>query len=258
MASSTRHGLGYIPDIHDIRDFKFSVQRPQQLPMLVDLRNGPVQLPGIYDQLRANSCTANALAFALEYERRKQALPSLANRPSRLFIYYNERSLENSQHSDSGAMLRDGIKSLSTWGACSEQCWPYDVGQVITQPKPDCYTEATHDKIITYQRIMPGDINSMRLSLANNLPFVFGVPLYSSFEGQQAEQTGVVPMPHPGEAMLGGHAMIVVGYNDSKQQFITANSWGTGWGDKGYIYMPYTYIAQMAQDLWNIQLVAAN
>ena len=64
-------------------------------------------------------------------------------------------------------------------------------------------------------------------------------------------------MPQANDQQLGGHAVTAVGYDDFKECFIVRNSWGEGWGDKGYFYMPYQYISHpmLAQDFWAINWV---
>jgi C1A family cysteine protease len=100
-------------------------------------------------------------------------------------------------------------------------------------------------------------MDSMKGCLADGYPIVFGFTVYESFEGQDVAQTGVVPMPGVSESVLGGHCVVVVGYDDSKDWFIVRNSWGTGWGDQGYCYMPYQYLTDqnLASDFWTIRAV---
>ena len=113
---------GWLPDIPDARDHLYGAVRkiPAKLPASVDLRPGCSR---VEDQGDLGSCTANALAGALEFLMKKDKVKF--SDVSRLFIYYNERVVENSVKTDSGAMLRDGIKTLAKQGACSEKSWPY-------------------------------------------------------------------------------------------------------------------------------------
>ncbi len=141
---------------------------------------------------------------------------------SRLFIYYNERALEHSINSDSGAMLRDGIKTLAKQGVCSEKNWPYVVAKFKTKPKPACYKEALDHQITSYHRILT--LDEMRACLAEGYPFVFGFMVYESFQTQKVAKTGTVPMPKPKEQALGRHAVLAVGYDDAKKRFIVRNS----------------------------------
>jgi C1A family cysteine protease len=241
---------GWVPDRPDQRDYLLSVvlRVPARLPSKVDLR--PL-CTKVEDQGQLGSCTANALAGALEFLERKDKV--LFQDFSRLFIYYNERVLEHTTTSDSGAMLRDGIKTLAKQGACSEKSWPYVVSKFKAKPKAGCYKEAQEHQITSYFRI--NTVDEMRTCLAEGFPFVFGFTVYESFESQEVSRTGIVNMPKPNEKVLGGHAVLAVGYDDSKKRFLVRNSWGEGWGIKGYFTMPYKYLGNrdLSDDFWTIR-----
>ena len=237
---------GWKPDLPDIRDFKFCVKRRvTKLPTSVDLR--PL-MPDVYDQKSLGSCTANAIAAASEFLWMKSKNVIV---PSRLFIYYNERDMEGTVSQDSGAQIRDGIKSIAKYGECYETVWPYDVSKFAVKPSKTCYNSALQHKALAYSRVA-GTENDMKSALASGFPFVFGISVYDSFESDAVAKTGVVPMPKSTERVLGGHAILAVGYTDAKKQFIVRNSWGPGWGDKGYCYIPYAYLANpnLADDMW--------
>jgi C1A family cysteine protease len=224
----------------------------RQLPESVDLRPG---CPPVYDQGQLGSCTANAIGGALEFAqiKEKKANPFT---PSRLFIYYNERVIEHTVDSDSGAQIRDGVKSVHKLGAPPETDWPYDINQFATKPPEQAYTDATNYQAILYQRVTP-TLGQLKGCLASGYPFVFGFTVYESFESQEMANTGHLGMPQSGEKQLGGHAVLAVGYEDSSQTFIVRNSWGADWGIKGYFTMPYPYLLQgtLASDFWTIRSV---
>ncbi|MFI5461396.1 MAG: C1 family peptidase [Isosphaerales bacterium] len=245
---------GWVPDLPDQRDHTFAVAAPivASIPETVDLR---AQCPAeVYDQGQLGSCTANAIAGALEFDRMKQQLTVFT--PSRLFIYYNERVMENSVASDNGAQIRDGIKSVGTQGDCPETEWPYDISQFAVQPPQSCYDDAVKYKAVQYQSVTQ-NLADMQGCLASGYPFVFGFTVYDSFESAAVAKTGDVPMPKSGENILGGHAVLAVGYDNDDRVFIVRNSWGAGWGDAGYFYMPYAYLLDdnLSDDLWTIRLV---
>lgn len=210
----------------------------------------------IANGLAVHNCTANAIAGAIEIDQIKQKLAPIFV-PSRLFIYYNERAMEGTVNSDSGAMIRDGVKSVATQGGCPESEWPYIISQFTVKPPQKCYQDALAHKVTLYQRITP-TLSQLKGCLASGYPFVFGFTVYESFESDTVAQTGIVPMPQYGEQVLGGHAVVAVGYNDTQQWFIVRNSWSDQWGDKGYCYMPYAYLtnSQLASDFWTIQSVS--
>jgi len=200
------------------------------------------------------SCTANAIAGAVQFDLMKQQLPVFA--PSRLFIYFNERVMEHSVASDSGARIRDGIKAVSKQGVCSETVWPYDVARFAEKPPVAAYQEALGQRALQYQTVLRR-ITQMKGCLAAGFPFVFGFTVYTAFESKAVERTGVVDLPHGGEKLLGGHAVLAVGYDDATQRFIVRNSWGEKWGQSGYFTMPYAYLlsADLASDFWTIRMM---
>lgn len=223
-------------------------RRPARFPSSVDLR--PI-CSRVEDQGSLGSCTGNALAGALEFLERKDA--AHIGDLSRLFIYYNERVIEHTTNSDSGAMVRDGIKTLAKQGVCSEKAWPYRISKYKTKPGVACYKEASDHKITSYQRL--STIDDMLGCLAEGFPFVFGFTVYESFDSHAVAKSGVVSMPKPDERSIGGHAVVAVGYRGAHKRFIIRNSWGTGWGQKGYFTMPYDYLADrnLSDDLWTIR-----
>ena len=245
-----KRGYGWVPDLPDHRDFiyKKAFKLFRRLPDQVDLR---MQCSPVEDQGNLGSCTANALVGSLEYLEKKDNVPFADL--SRLFIYYNERDIEHSVNEDSGAMIRDGIKSLKKLGVCSEKNWPYNIGKFKVKPTPACYKEGLNHQITSYQRIL--SLDDMKSCLADGYPFVFGFTVYDSFESQQVAKTGIVPMPKPNEGVLGGHAVVAVGYDDLIKRFIVRNSWGSGWGMKGYFTMPYDYLSNrnLSDDIWTIK-----
>ena len=245
--------FGWVPDLPDARDFLFSAPEEvlTKLPKKVDLRS---KMPTIYDQGQLGSCTANAIGAAFEYEQVRQGLKDFM--PSRLFIYYNERSMEGTVDTDSGAMIRDGMKSVAKVGVCTETTWPYDIPKFTEKPPTKAYKEASKHQALVYRRVLP-TLHQLQGCLASNYPFVFGFSVYESFMSQDVARTGVVPLPPRGEQLIGGHAVVAVGYDDADQRFIVRNSWGDGWGMKGYCTMPYGYLTdpQLARDFWAIYTV---
>lgn len=242
---------GWRKDKPDFRDQVMQLQSPGLFPPIVDLR--PKCAP-VLDQGQLGSCTANAIAASIDFEVKKRGLPLL--NPSRLFIYYLERELEGSIDSDSGAEIRDGMKSVGHYGVAPESMWPYVIDKFADNPPSTCYQAATTHLVQRYYSVAQ-DLNQMKSCLAAGYPFVFGFTVYTSFEAESVANSGIVPMPSTKESVLGGHAVLAVGFNDSTQRFYVQNSWGTAWGQHGFFEIPYAYLLNpnLASDFWTIRLV---
>ncbi len=170
-----------------------------------------------------------------------------------MIIYYNERALRGNEDYDSGASLRDGIKTLKKTGYCREKAWPYDIERFTQKPPQRCYLEAGRHRVESYYHIRT--LTEMLTCLAQGYPFVFGFAVYESFKSKQTEKTGKVVMPKKKERMVGGHAVMAVGYNQKEKCFLVRNSWGIKWGRAGYFTMPYEYLETLAADFWTIRKI---
>jgi C1A family cysteine protease len=251
------------PDDQDftIRHLRLVRKLATVLPPAVNLRKW---CSAIEDQGQLGSCTANAWAGLLQFNENKH--PSVGRKyfdMSRLFIYYNERVIEGTVGIDSGAELRDGAKAIATYGSCPEYTWPYNISKFTVMPSAACFKAALPNRIHSYfalDGVGPGvTLTNLKTSLASGQPFVFGFTVYDSFEGDAVANTGIMPMPDlKTEQILGGHAVMGVGYNDHDQRILVRNSWGKGWGLKGvndgYFTMPYSFIndPNMASDFWTV------
>jgi len=246
----TKHRYGWKPDVPDQRDHPFKLPKIS-VPSKVDLTRWPV-----YDQGDLGSCTANAVAGVVQFDRVKQkSLPDFV--PSRLMIYWNERFLEGTVPYDSGATIRDSIKAVVQWGSCQEPDWPYVVSRFADKPTDQCYVDGLKYRVVEYQRMRK--LSEMKACLASGFPFTFGFSVYESFESDAVALTGSVPMPGRSEVLLGGHAVMASGYDDTTQRFTCRNSWGYDWGTSGYFTMPYEYLTNhsLAADFWTVRTVAA-
>jgi C1A family cysteine protease len=243
---------GWLRDLPDHRDRQWAAPAlaSSQMPAAVDLRP---QCPPVYDQGELGSCTANAIAGAVQFDEIRSGIAPTWT-PSRLFVYYNERALEGTVDNDSGAQLRDGIKSIAVQGVCPEVDWPYDVGRFAERPPQRAYDDAVRDRVGSYQRVTQS-VAQLKACIASHFTVVFGFTVFESFESPEVATTGVIPLPQASESPVGGHAVMCAGYDDSRQSFIIRNSWGAGWGDLGYGYMPYAYMldAGLAADFWTIR-----
>ncbi len=247
MKSHPRNNYGWIPDIPDARDYLYSSIRPRlRLPKAINLTQF---CSTVEDQGRLGSCTSQALAGNLEFLDNR--LDLRYTDVSRLFIYYNERVLIHTVSTDSGAMLRDGIKTLKNDGVCPESIWPYEIEKFSRKPSAKSYADAKNHRISSYYRL---ESHSDRLAcLTDGYPFVFGFAVYESLETAKVALTGVVPLPGKKEKMIGGHAVLAVGFDQKSKRFIFKNSWGAKWGRKGYGSIPFEYLETLADDFWTIR-----
>jgi C1A family cysteine protease len=228
----------------DKRDFQLKIEKLVAIPPIVDLRQ---YCPFVFDQGNLGSCTANAGVAA------RMMLDKLNILLSRLFQYYNERKIEGDIGQDNGAQMRDIGKAIQKYGICLDSIWSYKITKFAKTPSVNAYKTATDYKIGSYYAIP--DLNGIKQFIATNQqPVLIGIDVYSSFESSSVAKTGIIPMPKRNEAKLGGHAIIAVGYDDTKSQVICRNSWGISWGDYGYFYLPYAYFANgYAYDFWVLQ-----
>lgn len=197
----------------------------------------------IYDQGELGSCTANAFCAAYKILCKDKTF-----KPSRLFFYFYERLAEDPNHNiadltDSGADVMDGESYVQQKGICSEALWPYDVTKFDDQPPAECDVDALQHKLSTYKQITESHVKQY---INSNTPVLLAISLYESFQSTNTAKTGIVTMPitkgHGVEEFIGGHEMLIVGYDDSKSTYTVLNSWGAGWGDKGYCHIPFEYI----------------
>lgn len=271
VVSSTAYKLGWLPDVPDQRDIPFRAvfRLPARIPARIDLRDkcSPVEQQG-----ELGSCTAQALVGALEFlELQPRAtlgesktcpaeggIQNSFRDLSRLFVYYNEREAMGTVLEDSGAMLRTGIKTLKKLGVCKEASWPYLISRFTKRPSSACYREASGHQVTAYQRL--ATLQEMKACLAMGLPFVFGFAVYEHVMTEQVRQSGAIRLPRRNERMIGGHAVMAVGYDEKRKIFSFRNSWGLEWGKKGYGSLPCAYLEsrELSDDFWCIQATESN
>mmetsp|Transcript_59008 Transcript_59008/g.163270 ORF Transcript_59008/g.163270 Transcript_59008/m.163270 type:complete len:298 (-) Transcript_59008:305-1198(-) len=246
--------FGWVPDLPDHRDRVLDLHpsKKRDLPVKGDLRTADT-FP-LYNQGHLGSCTANAIGAAYHFAMIKQGLKDFT--PSRLFVYYNERAMEGHVDTDSGAQIRDGIKSVAQLGVCDEKLWAYDIDRFTEKPPSAAYEAAVKCKVKEYARVEQ-TLDDLKACINAGFPFAFGFIVFSSFMSDEVKNTGRMKMPEMYDWPKGGHAVMGVGFNDEEKCFTIRNSWGEEWGDKGYFYMPYDYITHpaLARDFWAIKCI---
>jgi len=291
MFENKRPGMGWLREYPDFRDYTVNhdeiAPRLKALGQTLSVRAmlakvgvaeapkvalaGSVDLrkwcPKVEDQLNLGSCTANAVVGAVEYFQNRAS--GRYTDASRLFLYKVTRTLMHLT-GDTGAYLRTTMGALVLFGVPPEEYWEYNVANFDVEPSAFCYAYAQSYQAISYYRLDPPGTSSSALlqqikaTLAGGLPAVFGFTVYNSY--QQAATSGKIPYPAPNDYVVGGHAVVAVGYDDAlkikntspggketKGAFLIRNSWGEDWGDKGYGWLPYEYVLRgMAVDWWSL------
>lgn len=234
---------------------------PSNLPSAWSMRSRKL-CGAIDDQKNLNSCSANTIAKAMEIDVLRTTKKKLDL--SRLFIYYNTRALEGNANQDSGiSYMRNGLLAIKQYGSPVESFWPYSNLQDRFKVKPSAkaYELAKQFCFLDNNiRALQQDPIVFKTLLSNDLPIVYGMLLYDSFMSRTTAQTGIVPMPDTSrESIVGGHAVILVGYNDATQMFLGMNSWGPKWGDNGFFHIPYQYILDpsLCWDFYSIKSIGA-
>lgn len=264
MPEKIEKQFGWTPSKPDFRDIPFSAPRVvlDNLPLAVDLSQPSLQAPWspTFDQGNIGSCGPQTSAGDIIFAAlRQQGLMSVP-KPSRLFIYWCTRFLMGTVNSDSGVDNRTMLKALSRFGWCDETLWEYDISRFRVQPSKECFDQGVKRKVIQYQTV-PQNLETMKGCLAGGDPFIFGFSVYSSVD--ESDRTGMIPMPARADAQVGGHDILIVGYNDGPDEslgipprhFKLRNSWGPRWGQGGYGFIPYEYAGnpQLAGDFWTVR-----
>jgi C1A family cysteine protease len=248
METENKKGMGWVKQAHDSRDIKYAYSN-KRFKKKIDLR---CYDPAIYNQNQLGSCSAHAFSAAIESTQNRNAT-SAHIAPSRLFMYYVSRKLEGTINEDAGAILRDVCKAININGFVAEKDYPYIEKKFAKDPGIDVCRLAQM-KNIKYHAV-DQNLTAMFHCLSSGKPIVIGFSVYSNID--KVGKDGVLSMPDTTkDTFNGGHAVLVVGYDQDKKHFIVRNSWGTDWGDKGYFYMPFDYLLNpsLAADFWTVDL----
>jgi C1A family cysteine protease len=242
-------GFGWIKDADAKKAPRYASIRTiaaGDIPPTMDLR---AEMSPVENQGPINSCVANAIVGALEFLQIRNGIPKNKRflDMSRMFLYYKAREAAGLQTVDRGCYISHGILVTTDLGMVTEKRWPYTYSRLYRKP-PRAIVNVARKKLVRDYYYIWGDdmtsenpnpsVENVKAALAEGYPVVFGTTVFSSF--MAVGKDGMVPVPNLAtERAMGGHAMLMVGYTQT--HFIVRNSWGAGWGDSGYCYIPFGY-----------------
>jgi C1A family cysteine protease len=227
----------------DLRDVRRTLACSSvRLPTVFDLRDS---MPPVKDQGSLGCCTGFATAAPINRLAMEMGLDF---RASELALYYRARKKEGNEQEDAGAVIRDVLKVAIE--IPSEEQWPYMPSRFRDPPPKG------KNSVVGYLAVDP-TLAHIKDTLFSGCPVIFGMDVYESFESEEVAKTGIMPIPSLEESKLGGHAVCMVGWNDSRLAFLVRNSWGETWGLNGYFWMPYKYaISEHCSDFWTILAIS--
>ncbi len=221
--------------------------------------------PAVRNQEQIGSCTAftGSAANEILHYYKNGSWPSTL---SPLYLYYVERvKIEGySITADPGAEMVDIPEALQKYGQCIETDYAYPTNKTETAgPSSKAYKTAPTSAAVSnalgyeigpnatnYAMVKQGDTAAVIALLRNNTPVMMGFNVYDNsnytiFEGLNTTNYTYSPLTATGSLksglkLLGGHANVIIGYDNTKKAFLMENSWGTDWGNAGYWYLPYS------------------
>jgi C1A family cysteine protease len=205
----------------------------------------------VYNQGQLGACTGFAAAKGmLEFLLRKKTgnAPSMAA----LYLYYYERSAEHTIGRDAGAQIVDSAFVLRSRGCATEVNCPYNIDTFENAPNANSEAEAPHYRVSTTSHLHT--IADMINCLCEGYVFIGGIDIFESFESDAVAASGIVPMPQPGEKLMGGHAVCFVGFDMKRGAFLVRNSWGADWGLDGYFWLPFQFVTSYGSDFWTARM----
>lgn len=235
------------------------------LPEKIDLRS---YSPSVYSQGELGSCVAQSICAGIRLRNRKinsyqstlsrwtsgSSVPEIT--PSRLGLYWHARIEEGLPSTmDTGSTIHSGLLSVEKFKLFDESLWPYDVSKFAQEPPIHTFVEASKYKVVEYSKVENNEL-MIKHMISQGYPVACGIVVYPSMMSHAVLVSGLVPRPKGGEKTIGGHAILLVGYDDANEVFLFQNSWGTVWGDDGFGRLHYDYVTKYGADFWAIERFA--
>lgn len=252
--------LGYKPDPAGVKDKQFSLHPVFAAGQIDPKSDFSADAPPVYDQGNIGSCVAhgNGAGFEIIWKRANKSYVPV----SRLGLYYECRDKDGTVDQDAGSYIRTGVWCLTNVGVGCDACWPYDTSKFMQKPPASYYKDAKNYQIASAAKLDNTDGRSIRIALTAKFPVVFGAYVYAAIE----DLTAADPfLPLAKGRPIGGHCMVIVGHDDNLTHkyadgktltgfYLVRNSWGTSYGNKGYIWIPYAYMhnGKICDDFWVI------
>lgn len=239
-----KYFLGCRKDPKDLRDIPMGlVLPPFAVPKSFDYS---AYMSPVRNQGNEGTCVAFASVVGVkEYQDKKEYKKAIFLSPR--YLYSLCKKFDGAPEEE-GTYPRVAMKILFNYGVCHEAFWPYRPLQK-NLPKNGADKDALRFRVKAYARIK--GILEMKRSLLVNGPFLAGVEVFKSWFNKKVQDSGLIPMPRVSEESIGGHAICIVGFDDSRKVFKFKNSWGVNWADNGYGYLPYDYLRNFCSDAWS-------
>ena len=244
------------PEEEKHTDLLLKIYKPKPLPPKFDLNKN---MEDVYDQGELGSCSANASCSAYKFACKAQPMVATSKEavkkfePSRLYLYYKDRELSHNENIDSGASISDNVQVLMKNGVCCENLWEYNIDKFNMKPPKNCDEDALTHRAVKYNKIGQSELQ-IKNSIYNGYPVIFGMIIKESI--YKINQSNYIYQPFVSEPVLGGHALLIIGYDDTTKLFNIRNSWSKDFGNQGNFCIPYSIIldATTCWDFWNISL----
>jgi hypothetical protein len=212
-------------------------------------------MPPIGYQGRQSSCVGWAVAYYCRSYQEGVENGRAPTQSAQIFspaFIYNQRPTSDVSR-DAGMTLLAGLNIAVDQGVASLQAMPYDPYDCVSQPSEEALAEAAQYRARSYASLFIGsgqaDLQIIKQYLAGGVPVLMGVPIYADFYSATPAHP-VIDLPGPDARIRGGHAVTLVGYDDSAGLFKFANSWGSWWGAGGYAFLTYEFVQHKAWEAW--------